>query len=357
MKKNYLFLAAAATMFTACVQTDVVNDIPEPQQHAISFDAFANKTTRAEIVGVEGLKTAKFKVWGYKAPRTTNANGGTSTDWADQQTVFDENGTNVEFSDQMWKPTDTKYWDKMSNYNFYAAAPAEPTDGATYSIVSDMDATDLTPGFITISNVTSSKSKASNDFLIARGGAENITGNYTTQHDNVSFNFHHTMAKITFKLEAAINENITVTSLKMTGWNDGVGKFTQKYDKTPTSLEKEEWAFTTTVKGNATLVGTGAGNEKVSLTYGTPSTLTDTYIMVPQEIAAEGLTFTLDYVIGDPSTGEKYTAQVGTLKDAQVWGTDSHTTYTISVGPAEINFSVNVCNWDAGKPSDGVTID
>ena len=46
MKKNYLFLAAAATMFTACVQSDLVSEIPEAAPQAIDFDAFANKTTR-----------------------------------------------------------------------------------------------------------------------------------------------------------------------------------------------------------------------------------------------------------------------------------------------------------------------
>lgn len=339
MKKNYLFLAAAATMFTACVQSDLVSEIPEAAPQAIDFDAFANKTTRAEIVGVEGLKTAKFKVWGYKAPRTT---GGTSTDWTKQQTVFGENGTNVEFSEQMWKPTDTKYWDKMSNYNFYAAAPAEPTDGATYSIVDDMDAANGTAGFITISGATSGKSAASNDFLIVRGGSGTIGGYYDGTHSAVALNFHHTMAKLTFKLVAGIDEDITVTSLTMTGWDKGVGEFTQKNNATPTSLDDEEWEISTTDPGSAVLIGTTATDKSVEISKSKIVTLQDEYIMVPQTIAAEGLTFTLNYEIA----GETYTAQVGKLAAKQVWGTDSHTTYTITVGPAEINFSVSVCDWD-----------
>ena len=351
MKKNYCLLAASTMMFAACAQTDMVNEVvTEEAPQAIGFDAFANKTTRAEINGVEGLQTAKFKVWGYKAPKVT-VDDATTTDWTKQQTVFGENGTIVKFKDNAWKPEDTKYWDKMTNYNFYAAAPAEPTGGATYSIQSDMD--EATPGYITITNVASGKSTDSNDFLIARGGAEGIDGDYTDQHSDVAFAFHHTMAKLSFKLAANIAENIKVTSLKMTGWNNGVGTFTQKLDDTPDELEHSEWGITT-VEGEAILVGEGAGDETVTLPSSTEAVeLQDTYIMVPQTIAANTLTFTINYEID----GETYTAHVGKIANAQVWGTDSHTTYTITVGPDQIDFSVTVCDWDNKNTTPGTTIE
>lgn len=345
MKKNYFLLAASTMMFAACAQTDLVNEVvTEEAPQAIGFDAFANKTTRAEINGVEGLKTAKFKVWGYKTPKS-----GEGSNWGQQYSVFGDEGTIVEFNSNTWKPTDTKYWDKMSKYNFYAAAPAKPTGGATYSIQSDMDK--ATPGYITINNVVSGKSSASNDFLIARGGSPNVDGDYTDTHSEVSLAFHHTMAKLSFKLAANIDEEITVNSLKMTGWNNGVGTFTQKLDATPTTLEHTEWGITT-VAGEAILVGTGAGDATVKL----PNTqaaveLKDTYIMVPQTIAAGTLEFTIDYEID----GETYTAHTGKLAAKQVWGTDSHTIYTISVGPDEINFSATVCNWDNSPVSGNST--
>lgn len=346
MKKNYFLLAASTMMFAACAQNDLVNEVvTEETPQVIGFEGFANKTTRAEINGIDGLKTAQFKVWGYKGPK------GTTTDWTKQQTVFD--GTTVEYdaTKTLWKPTDTKYWDKMTNYNFYAAAPAVPTGSAAYSIQSDMDAAN--PGYITITNVASGKSTASNDFMIARGGAEGVDGNYTGTHSNVSLAFHHTMAKLSFVLKAGVSEKITVTSLKMTGWNNGVGTFTQKLDATPATLEHTEWGITT-VAGEAILVGTGAGNATVEL----PDTkaavdLNDTYIMVPQTIAAETLTFTIDYVID----GETYTAHTGKLAAEQIWGTDSHTIYTISVGPDVINFDVSVCDWDNKNTIPGTTIE
>ena len=339
MKKNYFMLAAATMMFAACAETDLVNEIAvEETPQAIGFDAFANKTTRVEIDD-ETLKNAKFIVWGYKGDKVT-VDDETTADWTTQQTVFGANGTVVEFKDGTWKPEDTKYWDKMTNYNFYAAAPATPTDGASYSIQDDMDETN--PGFIGISNVHSGKSADSNDFLIARGGAEGIDGDYDGTHTAVDLEFHHTMAKLSFKLVAGISEDIEVTSLIMTGWDNGVGAFTQELKETPSSLENSEWEIASTVAGEAILVGVGAGDETVNLPSAkTPVNLSDTYIMVPQDINAETLTFTIDYEIA----GEKYTAHVGTLNAAQIWGTDSHTIYTITVGPAEITFNVDVCDW------------
>jgi hypothetical protein len=51
------------------------------------------------------------------------------------------------------------------------------------------------------------------------------------------------------------------------------------------------------------------------------------------------LTFTISYIIGDVNTGEVFTEQVGVMPSNQKWGTDTHTTYTITVGPRAIEFS------------------
>ena len=78
----------------------------------------------------------------------------------------------------------------------------------------------------------------------------------------------------------------------------------------------------------------------------------DTYIMVPQTIAANDLTFTINYTIN----GEAFTAQAGSVTTAQTWGTDTHTTYTIIVAPNVINFDVNsVAGWTT-KPEGSATI-
>ena len=66
------------------------------------------------------------------------------------------------------------------------------------------------------------------------------------------------------------------------------------------------------------------------------------YIMVPQTIEEETLTFTISYTITRTVNGntvtETFKDQVGVLEAEQVWGTDTHTTYTIIVSPTKIEF-------------------
>lgn len=341
MKKNFFMLAATAALFAACAETDLVNEVntvAEPQ--AIGFETFANKATRAEIKDVTALQGVGFQVWGYKAPTAT------PMDWDDQYTVFDN--VTVSYS-TAWGYEDPKYWDRTSTYKFYAAAPAEQK--SFYSIAPHT-------GMITIANVESAISTASKDYLIDRDGYT-VAGAYTgVNHDPVVFDFHHIMSKLSFQLKAAVAEEIVVTRLVMTGWNSGIGTFTQNATATPNVADNtSEWGFASAGTGNITLVGAGSSQASITLNSDktTLSTVTDKYIMVPQVIAADGLTFTIDFRIGT----EEFIGQVGKLASQQVWGTDAHTTYTISVGPDVIDFTVSsVCDFeDAGTPTPGLEIE
>ncbi len=344
MKKNYFMLAAATMMFAACAETDLVNEVNvESTPQAIGFETFANKATRAEITNVGDLQGVGFQVWGYKAPTAT------PMDWDDQYTVF--NNVAVSYSSSKWGYADTQYWDRTSTYKFYAAAPSSAS--SYYSIAP-------TTGMISITGAESSISTASKDYLIDRDGCTNVDGAYTgTEHADVNFDFHHIMSKVSFKLKAAVPEAIVVTRLVMTGWNSGNGNFVQTLTATPGAAnEISEWNIPTAGVGSVTLVGTGSSGTDATITLNadmtTTSKITDEYIIVPQLIAPNTLTFTIDFKIGD----EVFSAQVGKLTSQQVWGTDAHTTYTISVGPDVIDFNVtNVYGWDAGTPTPGLEIE
>ena len=122
MKKSYFLMAAAAAMFAACSETEVLNVAQESAPKAIAFETYAGKATRVENAENSGMPCsyaleahhANFLVWGYKNTATTK--------------VFD----NVEVSHDgaAWNytidgVTNGVYWDKSaSKYEFYAAAPA-----------------------------------------------------------------------------------------------------------------------------------------------------------------------------------------------------------------------------------------
>ena len=340
MKKSYFMMAAAATIFAACTQTDLVNPVPETEQE-IGFDNHVGKSTRAEITNEKALADeGGFVVWGYKT-LTSNQ------DWTNATTIFD--GVNV-FAPEVageagaattWTYTLKKYWDKTSTYNFYAAAPFAPTSGS-YSIDGAKN------GYITITGAKSDFAKKSDDFLIDRNGNKNVNGagNEDGTHNKVNFDFNHVMAKVSIQLLRQIAENITVNSITMTGWNGKNGIFTQKSNNTPTSTaDITEWGFVT--EGDA-VAGTVTFNQGYALTTDAAVAVEDSYIMVPQTVGT--LTFTLDYTIKySDNTEENFVAHVGTLNN-QTWGTDTHTIYTIKVGPQPIEFDVTSVSGFTNKP-------
>ena len=117
-------MAAAAAMFAACSETEVLNVAQESAPKAIAFETYAGSATRvdptAENSGenfVDALEAhhTNFLVWGYKNTAATTK-------------VFD--GVEVSHDGAAWSytidgVTNGVYWDKSaSKYEFYAAAPA-----------------------------------------------------------------------------------------------------------------------------------------------------------------------------------------------------------------------------------------
>ena len=335
MNKKLLIMATAA-LFAACASNDVKNDIEE-SLNEIDFNAATYKTTRAEITSNANLATENgFVVWGYKAKYQASMN------WAtDAYTVFNginvyvksgEDGAYIEGTGTDWTYADKKYWDKNASYCFYAVAPYNPTNG-TYSI-SDANVANNEKK-ITITGATSGLASNSDDFLIARGGVKNRRGNTT---DNVNFVFNHTMAKVDFLLKKGSNVNgvVKVQKITMSGWDNGAGTFAQTSETTPGNISHTEW----TIPSYATTAGQGTidvlTTESAELTTTGAATTTLPCIMVPQTISQGLLTFTINFTIGD----EQFLAHEGSLTTQQVWGTDSHITYTLTIDPAAIEFDV-----------------
>ena len=332
---NKLYLLATVALFAACSSNDVKNDIQESNIE-IGFSAATYKTSKAEITSNENLATeGGFVVWGYKAKDQQTMN------WAtDAYTVFNgvnvhvksgEDGAYISGTGTDWTYDTKKYWDKNASYCFYAVAPFNPSNNAAYSISEGANNAKR----ITITNAKSGLASESDDFLIARGGIKDRKG---TNQANVDFTFNHTMAKIDFKLKKGDNIDgvVKVQSITMTGWNSNDGTFTESLDETPNTMSHAEWTITGTGAGSATVLD----QESAELTTTAETTTTKTFIMVPQTIAANALTFTIDFKVGN----EPFKAQVGHVEAQQIWGTDSHITYTLTIAPAAIEFDVKSIN-------------
>lgn len=351
MKKNFLMIAPAAAAvvlalgmtctFTSCSNEDIAQ--VEDEEIAISFDEYINKATKAEIVDEQALANAGgFSVWGYKT-KTTGLN------WSAKTTIFNEvtvSGTDA--ANPVWSYSDTKYWDKTCTYKFFAAGPA----GASGLSIID-DATNIKKFQVT-GAASALASSSTSDIVIDRvpntKNAATVTAGYKE-----SFDFHHIMAKVSFKVKKSDDlkdaDVLVLKNMKMTGWNANTGTFTQaKFDGTYTALNISEWSQTAGTAGEtAELV-----DEDKTLTKTAAELTGKAYIMVPQTIAASTLKFTVTYTLN----GETFSDQEATLTAAQTWGTDSHTVYTIAIGPQAIVFDVtSVCDFCYNAPGQAVAID
>ena len=173
MKKQFLF-AVAATMLTACINTDNLRDI-SPYQNgesdgSIGFSSYTEKITKGTAENSEALYTwtfynhqESFQVWGRKSSQPTHEIfGGTKV------TVAPATGEGYTYT---YSPA--RFWDKSAaSYYFYAAAPAQP-DGDnpawkwTFNQNEITDASTLNKGYFT----TSSTLNGVNLQSVTNGGA------------------------------------------------------------------------------------------------------------------------------------------------------------------------------------------
>ena len=303
-------MAAAATMFAACSQTDFVNEAAVVESNAsqtIGFEGFAGKSTRAEIKDVTALQGVGFKVWGYKDGAAL---------WTTGEPVT---------YDGKWGYTNTRYWDKNASYDFYAVAPQDgyaSWDGAKF----------------VITEVESGESGGTvKDYLTAtREDVTRADQKDDLANTSVNFDFSHVMSKVSVILakssDIADDQDLVVTDVKMTGWNDNKGT----YNSAGATLA-EKWALTDGDAGVATFLTGGTGTVEVDNT----DPLGTSFIIVPQSVAS--LTFTVSYTLG----GIVYNNQEATFDVAQVWNPNQHTVYTLTVGPEAIEFGVDeILSWD-----------
>ncbi len=118
MKKSYLMIAAAATLFAACSDNEIKNDVKDFGNSEITFSTYASLQTKAADNSGETKKWdlenhhEDFDVWAWKY-----YNGA----WV--STAVYNKGT-VSYASSKWSATPLKFWDKSAEkYYFYAAAP------------------------------------------------------------------------------------------------------------------------------------------------------------------------------------------------------------------------------------------
>ena len=214
MKKNLLFIAAAAMIFAACSDSELRNEL-QNEQAEIGFSTFTGKLTRAEnstATTKHALNThhTSFKVWGYKTVDSTPSN------------VFV--GTQVDYtSNSIWEYSPLRFWDKSAtDYKFFAAAPASQS----WAFANDkFTLTDFTVNGATIaasSSIDADANFGEKDIMIS----EDVTvlpAKYTT--DKVQLNFIHLLTRLNIGVKKATpvldNYVVKLKSIKVFNLVDG----------------------------------------------------------------------------------------------------------------------------------------
>ena len=376
MKKNYLFLAAAATMFTACVQSDLVSEIPQETPQAIEFETFANKATRATENSDESYiendlnnHHTNFIVWGYK--NITN------------NKVF--NGVTVSYNngwDYATESVDKVYWDKTATrYDFYAAAPATTSFWTLNNNNTENNNTDdyiTTAQFVVASHnaasyqattdaTTSFENKGVTDLMIA---AENYLEKKVgdVPANPVDLNFIHILSRLNVTVKASIDnvtvKNITVGNIKSTGsFNESVSSgddlVAGDYSRWTLVTEQSEGVTVTPIQQitavsaainggklykpyiEALVIPQSAGVETVLLNSTDFSTYKQPYLYISYDINDEN--YTQAFNLADVFKGTATTATAVAFNEG--W----QNTLNIIINPGTIEFEANVAAWDDNK--------
>lgn len=257
MKKSYLMILAAVSLFASCYESDTFKGAAQEQKadQPLSFTAYADKVTKAgNSTALQDFYTV-FGVYGWKTVAKTDGSG------QENQSVF-ENVPNEYFATDAkgnvvyngegdkpskewglpdpfngaWYYKDVRYWDKMAtSYQFFAIAPYD--DAATpvytvtpsapdandaqknnnFSIYSESSKYDISTEYnlartdLTadpVSETAAPKAELTysgfkKDFMIAEKKFATPKGTVTTS--DVQLVFHHILTKLNVKIQKSDN--------------------------------------------------------------------------------------------------------------------------------------------------------
>lgn len=351
-------MAAAATMFAACSQNEVLNEVQvQDEAQAIGFSTYANKATRSEnnnkayAWDLEDHHES-FDVWAGKLVK-----GAHHAVYA-----IDSKGT-VNYESNSWVATPSKYWDKTATeYYFYAGAPSDTKWSLGLTTAGDYSTGYLkydafTLEGINIADGTSTRydsweRKNDKDLMIAAPKTVERNAYNSTTPADVELQFIHILSRLNILVKKGSNiaGELVVTGLDVHNLKNE-GSFDES--KEPAGDYKtERWDGTQT--GDYTLVGVQPQNalDKTTAVY------THQCLVIPQTIAKQDIDtdghdivansepyFVIRYTI----EGEPYFAYYNL---AAAFGVDQlgffegwENTLTITINPSTIVFDAKVSEW------------
>ena len=323
MKKSYLMIAAAATLFAACSSNEIKNDVKDFSNPAITFSTYASYQTKAAENSTATTKWdledhhTSFDVWAWKYYNSA---------WV-SEAVYNK-GT-VTYSSNAWAASPIRFWDKSAEkYYFYAAAPSNDA----WTLNNNDTSTDYSDDYLTYANFTlagtninstdytqSFSSVADVDLMIAEDN-EVLRAKYNkSTPDVVNELFDHILSRlnVTVALKAGgslvtNNATVKVTNFAITGVNlKNKGSFNENADLGTDVLANgtiKRWSSLDINGASYNLSGKDISNTALTTT----ALYIAQYLIIPQSITSEvldranGLVDTDNDEVGDDDASHPY---------------------------------------------------
>lgn len=405
MKKSYLIIAAAAALFAACSNNDIMReDVYTTNNVPFSFAAFSNKTTKADNHNTLNYFYKAFNVYGWKSYDGTNwtevfvdeTNEYFATNTNGQQIYktslpgaeWGQYGHNTaDIWNAGWYYVGIRYWDKFAtHYLFSAYAPVAATtkvvctDDGEIKIGDDGTGSDP-KGTISVDTknlmATPAKELAYTGFDYDYMTAKLATSaSASTNSSPVQLVFTHELAKFNIKIKLNTNvtttQNVIVNEVSIKNIK-GTSYYTSTEDEaaTPTNGFISGWATPSGDDVDYTAKGVGDAttgyqiNKDLDLDDDNFANYSDYFIMerlmIPQTITKtdpacqhDAFTGTQAYIYVKYTIGsEEYEGYWGLANlfdnvaantTVKLLGGNEYT-LTISVGPEPIYFTASVTPW------------
>lgn len=367
MKKQYLWMAAAATMLAACSQTDLVNEIPERAPKAIEFEgAFINNTTRSENNEAQYTNTFSdfhqdFAVWGYKKIVDNYIQ------------VFNDKEVEVTKSEngEAYTYDGLVAWDNAaSEYHFYAAAPSSHN----WTFVEKVDDT-FNPYFKTSVNLAGTpvnKNKAVHELVLNEPGDSKdlLIAAPTTpiKFQDVQLNFIHIMSRLNIRVQRPQDltrdmyiYEVSVKNLHVAGDFDeskasanpsgSYERWTQTGDRDKitytSSFTDETDGYLTVAKGadrnvmQTLIVPQPAKVEEIAVDGSDASTCNEPYLIIKYGLQNESVPGGIEKFKQYYNLAKAFGITSGELPFNEGW----ENTLTITVNSKAIGFTSKVSSW------------
>lgn len=359
-----LAAAAALVLSAACTKSEITSSLNDEPQ-AIGFTNYVSrsltKAATANYVASGSTLITDFGVYSWvKANATTpwSANNNLFTGAAEGAPTFmsnvdvtfggDEEGDSG--SNNTYTPL--RYWpsgDTPSGLSFFAYYPYNAAGFVLPSAI-------LGDATFTVQTTAA----AQVDLMVSDVVADQYYGATNSAYQSgaegtVDLKFYHMLTKVKFVFKTDnedANTTVTLTNAQLSGIFTK-NTLTNTYTKGATAnagSTTHEWGTANTAAGfDVTISGaTPATTNRVLSTDVTACTDADTFLMVPQTIAADQQKIAVTWTVattGSATITNTKTIDLNDIKNSGAhidWAKNNQVTYTITIGPKPIRFTATV---------------